>query len=140
MFRYVVTSIVAIALALTTIMFVGCETQGQTGAAVGTAAGAGIGAIVGHQKGKATEGALIGGAVGGGTGYIIGNEGDKKQQKAEIQGMQQEMNTQMINIHNSNGSIIQVKVTRSGTGWAGPRGEWYDHLPTEAELKPIYGF
>jgi hypothetical protein len=57
-----------------------------------------------------------------------------------MQGMRQEMNTQIINIRNSNSSISQVKVSRSGTGWVGPRGEWYDHMPTEAELKPIYGF
>lgn len=140
MTKYVVTTVLMLLIAAAGVFVAGCETQGQTGALIGSGAGAGIGAIVGHQGGKTAEGALIGGAVGGGAGYIVGNEADKKQQKQEIQNMQQEMNTQMINIHNSNGSIIQVKVTRSGTGWAGPRGEWYDHLPTEAELKPVYGF
>jgi len=140
MTKYVVTTALTLAIALTSVYVVGCETQGQTGALIGSGAGAGIGAIVGHQGGKAAEGALIGGAVGGGTGYIVGNEADKKQQKQEMQALQQQANSEIINIHNSNGSISQVKVTRSGTGWAGPRGEWYDHLPTEAELKPVYGF
>jgi len=140
MIKYVVTTALTLAIALTSVYVFGCETQGQTGALIGSGAGAGIGAIVGHQGGKTAEGALIGGAVGGGTGYIVGNEADKKQQKQEIQSLREQASTEMINIHNSNGSIIQVKVTRSGTGWAGPRGEWYDHLPTEAELKPVYGF
>jgi len=123
-------------LAITGIFVVGCETQGQTGALIGTGIGAGVGALAGGS----TEGTLIGAAVGGGTGYIIGNEGDKKQQKEEMRAMQREANSELVNVRNSNGSIITVKVVRSGTGWLGPRGEWYDHLPTEAELKPVYGF
>ncbi len=140
MAKYVVTVASALVIAAAGVFIAGCETSAQNDALLGGAIGAGAGAIIGHQSGHATEGALIGGAVGGGTGYIVGNEADKKQQKQEMENVRQEMNTQMINIHNSNGSIIQVKVTRSGTGWAGPRGEWYDHLPTEDELKPVYGF
>jgi len=140
MSKYVVSIALTLAIAMVSVFAVGCETQAQSGAALGTAAGAGIGAIVGHQRGRAGEGALIGGAIGGGTGYIVGNEGDKKQQKAEMQGMQEQMNSVLVNIHNSNGSVSVVKLNRSGTGYVGPRGEFYDHLPTEAELKPVYGF
>lgn len=118
----------------------GCETQAQSDAAVGSLAGAGIGAIVGHQKGRAAEGALIGGAVGGGTGYIVGNEQDKKKTKAEMQNMQEEMNSVLVNITNSNGSVSQVRLVKQGVGYVGPRGEYYNHLPTQDELKPIYGF
>jgi hypothetical protein len=138
--KYIVLSVWVFVLAAASFLFVGCETQAQSGALIGTGAGAGIGAIVGHQKGRAAEGALIGGAIGGGTGYIVGNEGDKKQQQAQMQNMQQEMGAVTVNIHNSNGSITPVKLNKSGVGYVGPRGEWYDHLPTEAELKPVYGF
>jgi hypothetical protein len=118
----------------------GCESEAQKGAGLGALAGAGIGAIAGHQSGKTAEGALIGGAVGAGAGYMLGNEGDKKKTQAEMSNIQQEMNTVMVNITNSNGSISPVKLTKQGVGYVGLRGEYYDHLPTADELKPIYGF
>ena len=92
------------------------------------------------MAGRSAESTLIGGAVGGGAGYIVGNEADKKQQRTEMQGMQEQMNSALVNIHNSNGSVSVVKLNRSGVGYVGPRGEYYDHLPTEAELRPVYGF
>ena len=136
MLKKMVIAALVLTLALISVYLIGCETQGQTGALVGSGIGAGVGALAGGSA----ESTLIGGAVGGGAGYIVGNEADKKQQRQEMGQMQQQQNSEIINIHNSNGSISQVKITRSGTGWAGPRGEWYDHMPTEAELKPVYGF
>ena len=61
---------------------IGCETKAGTGALVGGAAGAGIGAIVGHNShGRTGSGALIGGAVGALGGALIGNEMDKKDER-----------------------------------------------------------
>jgi uncharacterized protein YcfJ len=137
---YVVTAMLTAVLILAGMIITGCENQAQNNALIGSGVGAGVGAIVGHQSGHAAEGALIGGAVGGGTGYIVGNEADKKQQQQQMQSLQAQANSELVNIHNSNGSVIAVRVTRSGTGYLGPRGEFYDHLPTEAELKPVYGF
>jgi hypothetical protein len=134
--KFAITTTLIAVIAAIGIYIVGCETQGQTGALIGSGVGAGIGALAG----RSTESTLIGAAVGGGAGYIVGNEADKKQQKEEMQSLREQANSEIINIYNSNGSISQVKVTRSGTGWTGPRGEWYDHLPTEDELKPVYGF
>ena len=61
----------------------------QKGAAVGGAAGAGTGAVIGHQSGDAGEGALIGGAVGAVAGGLIGRQLDKQQEElsrvAEVQ-------------------------------------------------------
>jgi hypothetical protein len=116
---------------------VGCETQGQTGALIGTGAGAGIGALA---SGGSATGTLVGAAVGGGAGYIVGNEADKQQQRREMYNMQQQQNSVLVNIHNSNGSISVVRLSRSGVGFVGPRGEYYDNLPTEDQLRPIYGF
>jgi surface antigen len=61
---------------------IGCETKAGTGALVGGAAGAGIGAIVGHNShGRTGSGALIGGAVGALGGALIGNEMDKQDKR-----------------------------------------------------------
>ena len=75
-----VTLLGALLLSSTT----GCETKAGTGALVGGAAGAGIGAIIGHNShGRTGSGALIGGAVGALGGALIGNEMDKADRKKE---------------------------------------------------------
>ncbi len=59
----------------------GCAsaTPGQRGALMGSAAGAGLGAIIGHQVGRHTaEGALIGAAAGGIGGALIGEKAATK--------------------------------------------------------------
>lgn len=66
--RYYVGLILLFSFAL-----VGCTTT-QKGAAVGSAIGAGAGAIIGHQSGKTAEGAAIGAAVGGLGGALIGEQ------------------------------------------------------------------
>ena len=99
-------------------------------------AGAGIGQLAGGD----TEATLIGAAVGGATGYMLGNEGDKKKAQAERDGLHQEMNTVMVKVTNSNGSIIQVPLRKQGIGYIGTRGEYYATLPTEDQLRPVYGF
>lgn len=43
-------------------------------------------------------------------------------------------------ITNSNGSKTPITLKRSGTGYIGPRNEVYQTLPTEAEIKKVYGF
>jgi hypothetical protein len=140
MSKNAVAILIAAALGLGLVFVAGCETEAQKGAGIGALAGAGIGAIAGHQSGHTAEGALIGGAVGGGTGYILGNEGDKKKTQAEMQNIREEMSTVTVNITNSNGSTSQVTLRKQGVGYVGPRGEYYNHLPSEAELKPVYGF
>ncbi len=114
----------------------GCESGGQTGALLGSAAGAGIGALAGGD----TKSTLIGAAIGGGAGYIFGSEQDKKKAAADREQIRQEMNIVVVNVTNSNGSIIQVRLTRDGVGYRGPRGEYYPTLPTEDQLRPVYGF
>jgi hypothetical protein len=133
-------SLLTISLVLvvsTTLMFItGCESDAQTGAGIGALAGAGIGQLAGGD----TKSTLIGAAVGGGAGYMIGNEQDKKKQKADIDSLRDDMNTVTVNITNSNGSISQVSLRKQGTVYIGPRGETYTSLPTEDQLRPVYGF
>ena len=137
MTRYMLITALVSVLIITTIIIVDCETQGQSGALIGSGVGAGVGALA--SRGSAT-GTLVGAAVGGGAGYIVGNEADKQQQRREMYNMQQQANSVLVNIHNSNGSISVVRLSRSGVGFVGPRGEYYDTLPTEDQLRPIYGF
>lgn len=131
MYRNVVLTMLVLVVCAIMVFGAGCQTKAQTGAA----AGAGVGALAGQVIGGSTEGTLIGGAIGAGAGYLIGREMDKKDTRAET-----EANTVTVNITNSNGSVTPVRLTRQGMNYVGPKGEIYDHLPTEAELKPVYGF
>ncbi|MCP4256546.1 MAG: glycine zipper 2TM domain-containing protein [Planctomycetes bacterium] len=130
------TILAAAVICLGSFFVVGCESNAQVGSAIGALVGAGIGQLAGGD----TEATLIGAAVGGAAGYMFGNEGDKEQERAERAHMRAEMRTVAVNITNSNGSISQVRLKRHGVGYVGTRGEYYGHLPTEDELRPIYGF
>ena len=74
MLKRFVTLVVLAAVAVCVMFSAGCETEAQNSALLGTAIGAGVGALAGGD----TEGALIGGAIGGGVGYVAGNESEKK--------------------------------------------------------------
>jgi hypothetical protein len=43
-------------------------------------------------------------------------------------------------ITNSNGSRTSVKLTKQGAWYVGPRGEYYTSIPTNEQLRSIYGF
>jgi len=120
----------------------GCETQAQNDALIGGAVGAGAGQLIGRD----TEATVIGGAIGAGAGYLWGNSQDKKeaeqqQTQTPSQTVQNDANTVTVWITNSNGSKTPVKLTRSSSGgYVGPRGEIYDTMPTEEQLRSVYGF
>lgn len=118
------------------LLFIGCESSALTGAGIGS----GIGALAGQAIGGDTESTLIGTAIGGGAGYMIGAEKDRKKAQAQTQAALQEATTFYVNITNSNGSVTPLKIVKQGNAYVGPRGEQYSKLPTEEELKPIYGF
>jgi hypothetical protein len=40
---------------------------------------------------------------------------------------------------NNNGSKTEVKLTITAAGYIGPKGEYYQAMPTEDQLKPLYG-
>ena len=123
---------IALAIAFTT----GCETDAQNTALLGTAIGAGVGALAGGD----TEGTLIGAAVGGGAGYIVGNESDKQKTRDEMVSIRAGQNTVTVWITNSNNSKVPVRLAKSGPGYIGPRGEIYNRFPTEDQLRMVYGF
>ncbi len=55
----------------------------QKGAVVGTAAGGGMGAVIGKAAGNTALGAIIGAAVGGAAGAVIGNQMDKQAEELQ---------------------------------------------------------
>jgi hypothetical protein len=60
----------------------GCQTNAGNGALIGGAAGAGLGAVVGHRShGNTAGGAIVGGALGAITGAIVGSEVDRQQDR-----------------------------------------------------------
>ncbi|MDD5065157.1 MAG: glycine zipper domain-containing protein [Phycisphaerae bacterium] len=151
MVKSLVTTLIIAVMGVGLAFTCGCESDAQTGALIGTAAGAGVGQAIGHN----TQSTLIGAGVGAAGGYMIGNESDKKKTKAEMQSLQQqnmqlqqqnaqvqqEMSTVTINVTNSNGSISPVTLRKQGVVYIGPRGETYTTLPTQEQLKQAgYGF
>jgi hypothetical protein len=43
-------------------------------------------------------------------------------------------------VTNSNGSKTKVRLIQRGGRYIGPRGEYYDHMPTNEQLRVVYGF
>jgi hypothetical protein len=136
MTKNIMTILVVVVAGLNLIFIAGCQSGAQAGSALGALAGAGIGQLAGGD----TESTLIGAAVGGGIGYMLGNEADKKEAQAEVACLRQDMNTVVVNVTNRNGSIIQVPLRKHGVGYVGTRGEYYATLPTQNQLRPVYGF
>jgi len=136
MVKDIVTTLIVLIVSLGLILVAGCESDAQTGAVLGSLAGAGIGQIAGRD----TESTLIGAAVGGTAGYMLGNEGDKKKARAERAYLREQTEYVTVNITNSNGSVSQVRLRKQGVGYVGTRGEYYNRLPNEDELRPVYGF
>lgn len=106
------------------------------GAALG---GAIIGGIIGHQSDETGEGIAIGAAVLG-VGELL-RQTDKLAEKREREYQRKKTDAEqvVVEIHNSNGSITPVKLKKEGSIYIGPKGEHYDKLPTEEQLRPIYG-
>jgi hypothetical protein len=46
----------------------------------------------------------------------------------------------MVWVTNSNGSKTSVKLAQRGRWYIGPRGEYYDEMPTNEQLRVVYGF
>ena len=135
MFRTVIKFSTVAAICVAVGLFTGCESEAQNSALLGTAIGAGIGALAGGD----TEGALIGGAIGGGIGYMAGNESEKKSTQQEMANIRAEQNVVTVWITNSNGSQTDVRLRRDGPGYRGPGGEYYANMPTVEALAQLYG-
>lgn len=81
--RWIPASRTVLFAAVAGCLLTGCQNMNRTqqGAALGTAAGAGLGAIIGHQTGNRDLGALIGAGVGGVGGAMAGNAQDAAEER-----------------------------------------------------------
>ena len=104
-------------------------------------AGAIIGGIVGYQSREEGEGAAVGATLFGVGELLRQIDEDKDQEKNEAkQGHDEKIKEiYIIQVHNSNGSITPVELTKVDNIYFGPKGEQYEKLPTEEDLK-VYGF
>jgi hypothetical protein len=127
---------IVLSVVLTLIWASGCQNHAQSHMAGGAVIGAGIGQLAGGD----TEATAIGALIGGTAGYIIGNEADKQAARKERAHMREEVDYVTVNMTNSNGSISRVRLQKYGVGYVGTRGEYYPKLPTEDQLRPVYGF
>ncbi len=134
--RNLMTIITMVVVGFASVFVVGCANDAQSGAVIGGLAGAGIGQLAGGH----TEATLIGAAIGAGAGYIVGNESERKKTSAEIDAVRAEQQSVVVWITNSNGSKVPVRLTKSGPNYVGPRGETYPKLPSQEQLRPVYGF
>jgi uncharacterized protein YcfJ len=125
------------------LAIVGCRTTTDRYTAGGAATGGVIGAIIGHNiDGGSSEGGALLGAM---TGALLGGEigttrEEQKRAQHRINQLEKQANTRTVWIRNSNGSRTAVVLRKAGGGqWIGPKGEYYDHFPSEEELRPVYG-
>ena len=118
------------------VFLAGCESEAQKDAIIGTVIGAALGQAIGGD----TEATLIGAGVGTTAGYMLGNEADRKKTNERIETLRAEANTVTVWITNTNGSQIPVTLTKSGPNYIGPKGELYAIMPTEDQLRQVYGF
>ena len=71
------------------------------------------------------------------TVYVEKQEGDGK---AGSQKVFTEPNTKTVMVLNTNGSKTPVQLEEIDGKWKGPKGEYYDAFPTDAQLQSAYGF
>ncbi|MGB2862565.1 MAG: glycine zipper family protein [Sedimentisphaerales bacterium] len=99
--------------------------------------GALIGGIVGYQSDETGEGAAVGAAIFG-VGELL-KQSDRHHKEKEHKDKDECVEEVVVEIRNSNGSITPVELKKEGSIYIGPKGERYEQLPTEEQLKPIYG-
>ena len=136
MTKKLTTILMILAVSAGLVFLAGCESEAQKDTIIGSVIGAALGQAIGGD----TEATLIGAGVGSAAGYMLGNEADKRNTNERIETLRAEANTVTVWITNTNGSQIPVTLTKSGPNYIGPKGELYAALPTQDQLRQVYGF
>jgi hypothetical protein len=89
--------------------------------------GALVGLIIGHQSNEDGEGAALGAAIAA-TGCLLKQIDDMAKEEKVV-----------VEVTNDDGSLTPVVLKRKANIYIGPKGETYEKLPTEEQLKPLYG-
>ena len=108
---------------------------------LGAGIGAGLGTILGHNFGGGGNDRALGAAAGALIGGALGRQyGRQMETDAQLRNLQQQQFMTTVWIENSNGSRTPVvlRMTEGGQ-YIGPRGEYYPSMPTEEQLRKIYG-
>ena len=101
--------------------------------------GGAMGGVIGYQSGEALAGALIGAGILG-TGELLKQTDQLAQQEEREKCREEGAEKVVVEVTNSNGSITPVELKKKGCAYIGPNGERYDELPSEEQLRPVYGF
>jgi uncharacterized protein YcfJ len=134
------------AMAMVAMIFSGCLTTGSPSrdqaTALGAGIGAGLGAILGHNFGGGGNDRALGAAAGALLGGALANQYARQRElEQQIQHVQQQQFYTTVWIQNSNGSRTPVTLRQvEGGQYIGPRGEYYSAMPTEEQLRKVYGF
>jgi uncharacterized protein YcfJ len=126
------------------LMQTGCATppsQTTAATALGAGIGAGLGAILGNNFGGSRSDRALGAAAGALLGGMVGNQyGRQAQMQQQVNNVEQQQFYTTIWVVNSNGSKTPVTVRQTEGGqYIGPRGEYYSNMPTEEQLRKVYG-
>jgi hypothetical protein len=103
-----------------------------------TLTGALIGGIVGHQSEEPGEGAAVG-AVIFGVAELLHQIDEAAEKEEECEDEDEQAEEVVTRVRNSDGSVTPVVLRKQGWTYIGPNGERYEQLPTEEQLRPIYG-
>ncbi|MBF0511623.1 MAG: glycine zipper 2TM domain-containing protein [Candidatus Omnitrophica bacterium] len=119
------------------------------GAVAGGVLGAVAGGIIGHQSHDTGAGMLIGGAVGAVAGAAVGSQMQKPLPPPEpapvvvaqpvVPSTTYAGDTVTVNVPDRTGGYTSVVLKRSGNGYVGPQGEYYNQVPSTAQLQAMYG-
>jgi hypothetical protein len=133
---------VIVALVVSSLILCGCNEELRLHPIYHQAiTGAIVGGIIGYQSHEEGEGAALGAAILG-IGELLeqidkNKRPEKEYEEEDIDGFKEVF---VIQVHNSNGSITPVEIEKKDDMYFGQKGEMYEQLPTEEQLKPIYGF
>ncbi|HUW18487.1 MAG TPA: hypothetical protein VMW16_04225 [Sedimentisphaerales bacterium] len=101
--------------------------------------GGAVGGIIGYQSGETAAGALLGAGILGAGELVKQTDQLAKGEQPKDCGCKGQEKV-VVEITNSNGSITPVELRKKGCVYTGPKGEQYQQLPTEEQLRPVYGF
>ena len=101
--------------------------------------GAIIGGIIGYQSHEEGEGAAIGAGLFAVGELLKQGDRDRHHKKREEAPKRKRPEQVIVEIHNDNGSITPVRLRKKDGSYIGPKGERYEQLPTEEQLKGLYG-
>ena len=98
-----------------------------------------VGGVIGYQSGEAAAGALLGAGITG-TGELLRQTDNLAQQKERQKCKERREERIVVEVTNSNGSFTPVELRKKGCVYIGPKGEHYKELPSEEQLRLVYGF